>query len=160
MSPIPRTAVVFVAIIACSCASLTAVLIVMPQFGIRYFPGFWMTTAAVSPLFAAQPMGSYLWRMRPEALANREMLTLTMLTTAPVAVIALFTEAVVVFTFLPQEQVIAFQDVLFAPFAERYSAQVLFGLSFFVSLVLATLISCLYYLPGQIGRLQDAPAAE
>ena len=105
-------------------------------------------------------MGSYLWRRRPEALANREMLTLTMLTTVPVAVIALFTEAVVVFTFLPQEQVIAFQDVLFAPFAERYSAQVLFGLSFFASLVLATLISCLYYLPGQIGRLQGPPAAE
>jgi hypothetical protein len=144
------TAGTYVAIVAAICAVFLVIMQVMPQFGIRFFPGFWMVTASLSPLVLSRPMSHHLARRRTAPLTLHDMLTFTAMVVLPVAAIGLLTEAVVVTGALRQTQDISLSEVLFAPFEERYAIEAVFGLSFFATLVIAALLSCLIFVPARL----------
>lgn len=68
------------------------------------------------------------------------------------AVLAYIVEAVLMDIVLSPSQPITLSEIIFAPFDQRYSVTVLFGLSFFVSATAVVAFTAIFRVPGRMVR--------
>ena len=104
------------------------------------------------PMLASTPVARVLRNGRQFMPPTSEIVPFMVISTLFAAALAYLVEAVLMYIVLSRSQPISLSEIIFAPFDQRYSITVLFGLSFFISATAIVAFTSIIRVPGRMVR--------
>ncbi|WP_425071760.1 hypothetical protein [Sagittula sp. S175] len=149
MRPI-LSALLLVALSALPWGLLLLAFLIFPDLGVKFYPRYTQPLAALLPMFASTPVSRFLRNGRTTMPGARELVPFMVLSILLAGALAYLVEALLCYIIYTQAQPIALTEILFSPWAKRYSVTTLFGLSFFTSATAVVAYTAILRTPGRM----------
>lgn len=146
------SALILVLLAALPWGAILLAFLFLPDLGIKFYPRYTLPLAAVLPMLASTPVSRVLRNGRQSMPPAFELVPFMVVSILLAAVLAYIVEAVLMDIVLSPSQPITLSEIIFAPFDQRYSVTVLFGLSFFVSATAVVAFTAIFRVPGRMVR--------
>lgn len=129
---------------------LFVVMYVGRNSGFNTYPSILLPVAVLAPMFLATFFTTAMIEHRPQSLSRKEFIVFALIVVLGVALCSNLAEAHFLYANLKSAMDITFFKVLFAPLNQRYSVDVLFGLSFWASATAVAAYVAMLRIPATI----------